>query len=94
MLVDALPGQDEGALAAGRLDIPEYDVEVECRAGVRLRGVPVPQQILRRDVGRRHKPVVLLLHDLDLILIRRNLEHGDQVILRELGEDGSTNQIR
>ena len=68
--------------------------ERRVKASMRLRGVPVPQQILRRDLGRRNKPVVPLLHDLDPILIQRNLEHGDQVVVREQGEDGTTDQVR
>jgi len=60
----------------------------------RLRGVAVQQQIFGRDIGRRNEPVVLLLHDLDLTLVQRYLEHGDQIVLRELGENGATDQVR
>ena len=63
-------------------------------SATQLGGVTVPQQIIRGDVGRQNKPVVLLLHDLDLTLVLGNLEHGDQVVLGELGEDGTTDQIR
>ena len=98
-------GRSEEINAPERAEIRRLDERHARQAGqlhgspeqfpsVRLRGVAVQQQIFWRDVGRRNEPVVLLLHDPDLTLVQRYLEHGDQIVLRELGEDGATDQVR
>lgn len=54
----------------------------------------VPKEIFLRYFGSGDEPVVPLLHDLDFVALHRDFEHCDLVVLGEMGEDGTADQVR
>lgn len=47
-----------------------------------------------RDLGRRDESVVLLLYHLDLSVVHGDFEHRDQVVLGELSQDRTADEVR
>lgn len=53
----------------------------------------VSLQILALDLGSRHKPAVLLFHNLDFVVLHGEFEHGYSVLGHELCGNGAAYQI-